>query len=375
VSVRAALLIVSLLVLPEIALGARIVAVRVGVHAGYGRVVLETDAAAAYELVGSPDAAPGEVTVRIAATSRARQATSSIEGAPAVALVPQDDGSTLAMIRASGPLRVETQVLSAPPRVVLDLHRVAADAAPSPAPVAEAEPAAPAAAPEAIPNPIAEPAPTPTQPPVVATPEPPVAAPPAEEEATPLPPVGAAPPPVSAPARSNAVDTPSLAVGIAVGLGLAFFGFASRRRSRAAARPASVEAFESLPPPLEAAELSPHELENITPFPRREPLPTAAWFESLPEPRPELPETTFPRSEPQASGEVHDIDLLRMHQRLDARLAEIAGRLGDLVERQATLEARGAAQSEEIASQRAAIARLQRSLRPAATQTRPLQVP
>jgi hypothetical protein len=64
-----------------------------------------------------------------------------------------------------------------------------------------------------------------------------------------------------------------------------------------------------------------------------------------------------------------------MHQRLDARLAEIAARLGDLVDRQQRLETRGAAHNEELASQRAAIARLQRSVRPKAVTAPPLQVP
>jgi hypothetical protein len=63
-----------------------------------------------------------------------------------------------------------------------------------------------------------------------------------------------------------------------------------------------------------------------------------------------------------------------MHQRLDARLAEIAGRLGELDQRQSRLEARGGAQNEELASQRAAIARLQRSLRPASPLETPRQV-
>jgi hypothetical protein len=69
------------------------------------------------------------------------------------------------------------------------------------------------------------------------------------------------------------------------------------------------------------------------------------------------------------------LDVLRMHQRLDARLAEIADRLGELAQRQGRLEARAGAETEEIASQRVAIARLQRSLRPAAPFRAPRQVP
>jgi hypothetical protein len=353
------LTLVSLSLLPELALAARVTAVRVGVHAGYARVVLETDAPAAYEVIDAATPTPGEVTVRIAATSAAREVTSAVAGSPVVALAPQDDGSTLARIRAPGPLRVESQVLAAPPRVVLDLRRVAGAAPPEPtpavAPTPVAEPA-PVASPPPAPIAAAEsepaeserelaPVPAPTPPPVSAPP------PPAPIEPTP-PPVAAPPPVASAPPHApSPLETRSLAIGFALGICLALFAFGFRR-SQPVARPSPSEALPAppAPPPPEAPELPPPPLEAQTP--------------------------TFPRSEPQASGELHELDFLRLHQRLDARLAEIADRLGELVERQARLEARGAAQSEEIASQRVAIARLQRSPRPSSSASAPpLQVP
>jgi len=338
-------LLALVLLLPELALAARLTAVRVGLHSGYARVVLETDAPADYEVIDAPAATPDEVAVRIVATSRAREVTSALAGSPVVVLVPQDDGSTLARIRAPGRLRVETQVLAEPPRLVLDLHPVAAEAPPpepesaqAPAPVAEPELVAP---PEPAESPAPDPAPTPI----------PVAAPsPARVEMAPPPAAVEAPlPPVAAPPRAEpALDIRSFAMGFALGVVLALLAFAVRRPSTQPRDPL---------------------------VPRSEAQPSGEVHEAAGEPSTQPRDPLVPRSEAQPSGEVHELDLLRMHQRLDARLAEIADRLGELVARQVRLEARGTAQNEEIASQRAAIARLQRSLRPAAIAAPPLQVP
>ena len=363
---------------------ARITAVRVGAHPGYTRVVFETDAPAEFEVVGAPAAAPGEVTLRIAAESRARELAPTGPGAPAISLLPQADGTTLARMRAPGPLRVETQVLTAPPRLVLDLRPALGEAA-------VRAPAPPPPAPELppLPPPAAVETPPPTPPEVAGTapvvesapiearaaPEPtpptgpaPIAAPEVIDAPPPLalPPVGsppprteiAAPPVASAPPANRRIEPRSLVVGLAAGIGLALVAFASRRRrEEAVAGSATVEsaalAGAVAAEPVEAAE------------PAAQPEPSAS-SEAVAAP------------EPAPAAEARDasmLDVLRMHQRLDARLAEIAGRLAELAQRQARLEARTGAETEEIASQRAAIARLQRSLRPAAPIWAPRQVP
>ena len=58
-------------------------------------------------------------------------------------------------------------------------------------------------------------------------------------------------------------------------------------------------------------------------------------------------------------------DLVRMHERLDARLAATASELDAMRTRQARLEAQGHAHDAELTAQRAAIARLKLALRPA----------
>jgi len=362
---------------------ARLTAVRVGTHPGYTRVVLETDAPAAYQVLEASADTPGEVTVQIAAESRARDVTPSEPGSASVALLPQPDGTTLARIHAPGPLRVETQVLAAPPRLVLDLRRAASEAAavataPPPEPALEIAPTPPSEA-------VETPAPTPQQlsvapavaePAAIETPAPeptPAPAPdPAPVEATPTietrpaidesPPVASPPPPpppiapvVPPPPVDLGIDLRSLAVGLAAGFGIALIALAARRRRGAAvvapASGASIATPESVPAlPIETAE-------------------TGA--------APESEAVAGPSTESVPAPEVRDewmLDVLRMHQRLDARLAEIAGRLGELSERQSRQEARGGAQNEELASQRAAIARLQRSLRPASLGETPRQV-
>jgi len=370
----------ALLLHPDPAACARITAVRVGTHPGYARVVLETDAPADYEVLTAPAAPPGEVTLWIAAESRARDVAPTGPDSPAVSLLPQADGSTLARIRAPGRLRVETQVLTAPPRLVLDLRRAVGEAAveaPPPAPPPPAPEIPPLPTPEAVeipaptpqelavtpsvvePEPVEAPAPDPTPPPEpapVATPTaieapPPVGSPPPQREI-------ATPPVATAPWANRGMDPRSLVVGLAAGIGLALVAFASRRRREdavaersAGESAASAEAVAAVP--VETAE--PADLAE----------PSAS------------PEVGA-ESEPAPATEARDesmLDVLRMHQRLDARLAEIADRLGELAQRQGRLEARAGAETEEIASQRVAIARLQRSLRPAAPFRVPRQVP
>ena len=485
------------LLLPELAFGARLTAVRIGLHSEYARVVLETDAPADFVVV---DAAPtqNEVVIRIAATSRAREVKSALAGTPVVVLVPQDDGATLARIRAPGPLRVETQVLAAPPRVVLDLHPATGEAVSTPEPAPQPAAAPPVDPPvteleaAVVPEPetagSAEPA---ASPPPIADGEPapaPVETPPSARADAPLPSV-AAPPPA---ARTvSGLDARSLAMGFALGVGLVLLGFVLRRPRSVAPEPTlppladfDIEAPDPLvsssdaepsadfhwvsldsadlpdaPPPsteppdplVPRSEAKPSgELHEAAPAPSTEPLdalvprseakpsgepheaapapsteppdplvprseaePSGEPHEPAPAPSTEPPDPLVPRSEAKPSGELHEAapapstepldplvprseakpsgepheiapalgtephesDLFRMHQRLDARLAEIADRLGELVERQLRLEARGSAQNEELASQRAAIARLQRSLRPKPVTAPPLQVP
>ncbi len=350
---------------------ARLTAVRVGTHPGYTRVVLETDAPAAYQVLEASTDAPDEVTVQIAAESRARDVAARGPGSPSVTLSPQADGTTLARIYAPGPLRVETQVLATPPRLVLDLRRAANEAALA-ATAPESEIATPVprevveGSPPTLPTPplrdaesvVADPAPVlaPAAEPSSAPPPDPVPAEPAT--AIEAPPTVDAPPPVAAPPpRADlAMDPRSLAVGLAVGFGIALIAIAARRQGHAGVVVAP--AIEGAAAPPESGLVEPLEMAEAAAAPESEAV-DAPCVEAVP------------------LIEVRDdwmLDVLRMHQRLDARLAEIAGRLGQLAERQSRLEARGGAQNEELASQRAAIARLQRSLRPASLAQPPRQV-
>jgi hypothetical protein len=328
-------LLASLVLAPAGAGAARLVDVRVGVHPGYARVVFETDAAAAHEVI---EHGAREVVVRIAAASDARRIAPRADGAPSVELVPTADGATLARIAAVGPLRVETQVLAAPPRVVLDLRPAerAAEAEPiaaapeppreepsvpsEPAPLAEEPPAEP---PRETAEASAPPAPAPTPEPVAA-PAPLEPPPPAV-----LPPVDAAPP------ASLAFEPRSLATGLAIGFAAALFVFAAMRPSRKAASPAD--------PATEAAPTPP-------------PVDRAAGSEAVASELARAP-APAPPADPSDYG--------RMHRRLEARLDELATRLDDVATRQQHLDATGAAHGLEIASQRAAIARLRRSSIPA----------
>ena len=357
---------------------ARLTAVRVGTHPGYTRVVFETDAPADYELLEAVGEAPGEVTVRIAAESRARDVVPRGPGAPSVTLLPQPDGTTLAQIRASGPLRVETQVLATPPRLVLDLRRAEGESAaaatavapepdsqppppeaieasePPPQPIAEgAVVEEPSPLPESMADPIPAPAPAPSEA-AAAADAPSAIEPPPSLEAIPA---VSAPPPTDAlqqPSQSDpGIDLRSLALGLAAGFGIALIAFAARRQRAPAAAAAETEASIATP---ESVGLAPVEAAAADPV-------VEAVAESSADSAPLL-----------EVGDDWMLDVLRMHQRLDARLAAIADQLGELSRRQSRLEARGGAQNEELASQRTAIARLQRSVRPASNSQPPRQV-
>jgi len=356
-------------------------AVRVGTHPGYTRVVLETDAPAAYQVLEASADTPGEVTVQIAAESRARDVAPGEPDSPSVALLPQPDGTTLARIHARGPLRVETQVLAAPPRLVLDLRRAvpeatatasapepALDIAPTPPPEAVETPAPEVVeTPPPIPQQLAV-APSVVEPAPMETPEPeatPAPAPaPAPVEAPPAidapPPVAAAPPPVapvvSPPRAGLGIDPRSLAVGLAAGFGLALIALAARRQRKASVVAPASDASIATP-----ESISVERIETVEAAAAPEPEAVAGTGAGSVVPVPEVRDEWM-------------LDVLRMHQRLDARLAEIADRLDELGQRQARLEARGGAQDEELASQRTAIARLQRSLRPASPAQTPRQV-
>jgi hypothetical protein len=317
-----------MLVAAPAANAARLVGVRVGVHPGFDRVVLETDAPAAHEVLASDG---DEVVVRIAAASEARTLPARGPDAPTIALEPTPDGATVARIRAAGPLRVETQVLTAPPRVVLDLREAPHDEAPpapaaEPTPVAAPEPAAPPepiASPAPVAAPAAEPSPPPT-PEAVAPPAAPPAPPPAVAAPAPEPPpVSSAPPPAA-----FAVDPRSAALGLAIGLVFAAFGWIGRPKPVAAPAP---------------------------PLAERAPEPPPVWVDAAP-----VADETPAAEDTDAAR-----DFVRMHQRLDARLAEAVARLDEIAARQDRLAADGGRQKAEIASQRVAIARLRQALRPA----------
>ena len=248
---RCGWLVALALLLPGPALAARLTSVRVGLHAGYARVVLETDAPAAFEVIDAPSATPDEVAVRILATSRAREVKSALAGSPVVALAPQDDGSTLARIRAPGRVRVETQVLGSPPRVVLDLHPVASEAAsPDPESVSGSESESDAASAVAI-EPALVPQPEPTAAPAADRPTLPdvASAPPLPAETASLPATLEAPlMPAPAPARAEPTpdfDLRSVAIGFALGIGIALLLFALRRRSKASVGAPAPEATAS----------------------------------------------------------------------------------------------------------------------------------
>jgi hypothetical protein len=133
---------------------ANLVEVRIGLHRDYTRVVLETDAKASWELEswGSD-----ELVLHLKAASEAGVvASAGSRHLTSVAVKPAPAGDSEIRIALLGPVDVQEMVLSAPPRIVLDLREaqeadVMAPTAEPPAVTAISEPA------EALPAPKPEP--------------------------------------------------------------------------------------------------------------------------------------------------------------------------------------------------------------------------
>jgi len=144
---------------------ANLVEVRVGSHAEFTRVVLETDAPVRYELSRNAD---GELRVRLFATATPRRLGSKSPVLREV-VVESDAAGAIAhlALKKRGAVDVKEMVLDNPPRIVLDLTP-RAGGAPAPEPkLAKVEPA-PVPVPTRAPAPRAEPAPA--EPPAEAVP-------------------------------------------------------------------------------------------------------------------------------------------------------------------------------------------------------------
>ncbi len=186
---------------------ASLVEVRVGRHAQFTRVVLETDAPVRYELVRGDR---GEVRVRLFATAEPRRLGSKSPLLREVVVESDPSGSIARLALVDPDVEVREMVLQKPPRIVLDLTPGAragrreasavarAEAPAAPRRAAAAPPAAEAAREEVAPEPEGSPGPegaerveVAAEPVPAAEPaaEPAPTAPPAEEPA----PSGAAP--------------------------------------------------------------------------------------------------------------------------------------------------------------------------------------
>jgi hypothetical protein len=348
---------------------ARVVDVRVGRHPDFVRVVFETDAPVRFSLDPTPDP-EGQVLVRLDAESRVLVVTAPGDPSTEVRLEPGTAGGTVARIHSDVPVRIESQVLEHPPRVVLDLRPgqpeeppagpssgleeppPVAEAAPSPAPESpEIPPPPPATVSEPAANvsaPAGEPAanvsPPPSEPEAKAPPpesEPEAKAPPpeSEPETPPLPPVSAPPPATPEDvgpevARRFALDDRALALlltGGIVGLFLGIVLAAPWWRRRIATAPE----VEPTAPTTSAPELA---------------APAAKEDSSA-----EAPPS---RRDDELVG-----DLLTMIQGLERRLGRVEGERAELREETARVASRLAAQGQELEAQRMALARIERALR------------
>jgi hypothetical protein len=99
---------------------ANLVEVRIGLHQEYTRVVLETDAKASWEIESSGS---DELVLHLNAASEARVvASAKSTHLTSVAVKPAPAGDSEIRIALLGPVDVKQMVLSAPPRIVLDLR-------------------------------------------------------------------------------------------------------------------------------------------------------------------------------------------------------------------------------------------------------------
>ena len=388
---------------------ANLVDVRVGLHDKYTRVVLETDAKASCEIESSGS---DELVLRLDAGSGSRVVPSAKSAhLTSVAVKPVEPGESEVRIALRGPVDVKKMVLSAPPRIVLDLRAApdtsaAAPAAEPPAPMTpEPEPAleeppelaeapsAPAQEPEVLTEPPAEEepaepaereeaaAPSPSEPDpgavLPAREAPRRTAPPPRRPPTPPSRAVTPPPPVAEGGLLDALpaplDEPLILAGIAAVLLLAIALLVLRRRGPAA------------------------EEEPITPFGAGEPFsvdekPEVAEEAEGAEEDADLPvrpgaeveaslfdqpvETMGPLGQQEAEAPAADRDEVAAAAatggpvpatepsgELERRLARLEERMEEVVDEKERLGRQVAAQTEELRVQRAAIARTQRVLR------------
>jgi hypothetical protein len=388
---------------------AKLVDLRIGLHDSYTRVVLETDVKASCQIESS---GREELVVRLNASSGSRVVASQRSTHLAsVAVKPAGADATEIRIALRGPVAVKKLILSAPPRVVLDLRE--AQEAEAPTPTAE-QPAPPAPEPESVSDVPSEAAPAEPVTPVAeeteavdrgeagavpAMSEPDPSAVLAAREAVKKP-VPAAPKPANLPRRvvvppppvveSGLLDRlpapfnrPLVLAGIAAALIFVIAIVALRRRGAAAddepitpfaaGEPFSVDEQPGVAEEPEGAEESeaveqPDVAEADRDLPARpgeageetslfdQPVETVEALdeqqseEPVVEDRDEFP-VVSPAVEPTPSPE------------LVQRLAQLEERLEEMIDEKDRLGRQVAAQTEELRVQRAAIARTQRVLR------------
>jgi len=390
---------------------AKLVDLRIGLHDSYTRVVLETDVKASCQIESS---GREELVLRLNASSGSRVvATQRSAHLASVAVKPAGAEATEIRIALRGPVAVKKLILSAPPRVVLDLRE-----APEADPLAPAagQPAPPAPDPESVSEVPSETAPAEPVTPVAeeteavergeagavpAMPEPDPSAVLAASEAVKKP-VRAAPQPANLPRRvvvppppvaeSGLLDRlpapfnrPLVLAGIAVALIFVIAFAVLRRRGAAddepitpfaAGEPFSVDEQPGVAEEFEGEEQSeameqPDVAEADRDLPAR---PGEADEETSLFDQPV--ETVEPLGEQQGEGPAVDRDEVSVvppavdptpspgpSPELVQRLAQLEERLEEMVDEKDRLGRQVAAQTEELRVQRAAIARTQRVLR------------